>query len=84
MTMRLLKSMSSSPAALAEIVTLLSCAPDDTSRMVDDEQRTVMPFLMYLLAWQEQSVSEASRWPASRPEEPPNWTRSVSQPPLHR
>ena len=43
MTMRLLKSMSLSDAALARTVTLLSCLPDDTSRNVDEEQNAVMP-----------------------------------------
>ena len=43
MTMRLLKSMSLSEAALARTVTLLSNRPDDTSRNVDEEQNDVMP-----------------------------------------
>ena len=43
MTMRLLKSMSLSDAALARTVTLLPCLPDDTSRNVDEEQNAVMP-----------------------------------------
>ena len=43
MTMRLLKSMSLSAAALARTVTLLSNRPDDTSRNVDEEQNDVMP-----------------------------------------
>merc|ERR1719226_477649 len=83
MTIRLLKSTSASPAALAKTVTLLPKWPEDTRRNVDDEQNAVMPLLMYLLAWQEHSFSEASRRVVSRSDEPPNWTKSVSHPPWH-
>ena len=43
MTIRLLKSTSASPAALARTVTLLPKWPEDTRRNVDDEQNAVMP-----------------------------------------